>query len=89
MSEIARSYRAITNFAYVHVENDGSIDGRVAWAKAGWRFMETKVLAEPVWTRLKRAIPDLTASPEINGYIGSPDGIANPVTLLFGSHTRS
>jgi RHS repeat-associated protein len=89
MSEIARRYRAITNFAYVHVENDGSIDGRVAWAKAGWRFMETKVLAEPVWTRLKRAIPDLTASPEINGYIGSPDGIANPVTLLFGSHTRS
>ena len=88
MSEIARRYRAITNAAYFLSENDGSIDGRVAWAKAGWRFMETKVLAEPVWTRLQRVIPDPAASPDLNGYIGDPDGVANPVTLLFGSQTR-
>lgn len=70
---------------YFCVENDGSIDGRVAWAKAGWKFMETKVLAETEWNRLHRAIPDPKGAPNFNGYIASPDGVANPVTILFGS----
>ena len=45
--------------------------------------METKVLAETEWDRLLRAIPDPNGSPNLNGYIGSPDGVANPVTILF------
>ena len=35
--------------------------------------------------RLQHAIPDPIGSPNLIGYIGSPEGVTNPVTILFGS----